>query len=45
MYGANIEELEEKLQIPDRSLQESYERYQELCESGVDADFGKDAEQ
>lgn len=44
VYGASIEELEEKLQIPAGSLRESYERYQEICESGVDADFGKDAE-
>ncbi|MCD8104570.1 MAG: FAD-binding protein [Lachnospiraceae bacterium] len=36
-----LEELAEKLEIPYETLQETVDRYNELCESGSDVDFGK----
>ncbi|MCD7883226.1 MAG: FAD-binding protein [Lachnospiraceae bacterium] len=38
-----LEELAEKLEIPYETLQETVDRYNELCESGDDVDFGKPA--
>ena len=49
MYGELIqkadtwEELAEKLGIPSDSLVKTIKRYNEMCEKGVDEDFGKDA--
>lgn len=37
-----LEGLAEKLQIPAKAFVESVERYNELCEKGVDEDFGKE---
>ena len=36
-----IEELAEKLMIPEDSLKSTVERYNRLCEKGNDDDFGK----
>lgn len=44
VYGETIEELEQKLQMPEGALRASYERYQELCENGEDTDFDKASE-
>lgn len=38
-----IEELAEKLQIPADTFKATVARYNELCEKGVDEDFGKEA--
>lgn len=38
-----LEGLAEKLQIPAKAFVESVERYNELCEKGVDEDFGKES--
>ncbi|WP_449316254.1 FAD-dependent oxidoreductase [Rubneribacter sp.] len=38
-----IEELAEKMGLPADRVKASIERYNELCEKGVDEDFGKDA--
>ncbi len=38
-----LEELAEKLDIPADTLKASVERYNEMCENGVDTDFGKPA--
>lgn len=38
-----IEELAEKLGIPAENLAATVARYNELCEKGVDEDFGKEA--
>lgn len=38
-----LEELAEKLDIPADALKASVDRYNELCESGTDTDFGKPA--
>ena len=38
-----IEELAEKLMIPPESLKSTIERYNELCEKGIDEDFGKES--
>ncbi len=38
-----LEELAESLDIPADQLVATVERYNELCDSGVDADFGKQA--
>lgn len=38
-----LEELAEKLDIPYAALKDSVDRYNELCESGTDSDFGKPA--
>ena len=38
-----IEELAEKLNIPAENLVATVERYNELCELGVDEDYGKEA--
>jgi len=43
VYGETVEVLAEKLQIPAEQLRATFDRYQELCSNGVDADFGKDA--
>ena len=37
-----LEELEALLDMPEGSLTATVERYNELCEAGVDEDFGKD---
>ena len=42
-YADTLEELAEMLGIPGEALVASVERYNELCEKGVDEDFGKDA--
>ncbi|MBQ9662683.1 MAG: FAD-binding protein [Oscillospiraceae bacterium] len=39
----SIEELAEQLQIPANELTATVARYNELCEKGVDEDFGKEA--
>lgn len=44
VYGETIEELEQKLHMPEGALRASYDRYQELCENGEDTDFGKEPE-
>jgi len=38
-----IEELAEKLMIPQETLKTTVERYNELCEKGEDEDFGKES--
>lgn len=38
-----IEELAEKMELPVDKVKASVERYNELCDKGVDEDFGKDA--
>lgn len=38
-----IEGLAEKLQVPTAALVETVSRYNELCEKGVDEDFGKES--
>ena len=38
-----LDELADKLGIPADALKKSVERYNELCEAGFDADFGKQA--
>lgn len=44
MFKADtIEELAEQLGIPADTLSETVARYNELCEKGVDEDFGKEA--
>lgn len=44
-YGATIEELAESLRVDAATLRATFDRYQELCAAGEDADFGKNAEQ
>lgn len=43
VYGENIEEIAEKLDIDPDTLSDTYNRYQALCEKGVDVDQGKAA--
>ena len=43
VYGETIEELAEKLQIPAATLRASFDRYQDFCADGTDADYGKEA--
>lgn len=43
MKADTIEELAEKLGIPADTLTATVKRYNELCEKGVDEDFGKEA--
>lgn len=43
VYAETIEELAEKLDMDPSALRATYDRYQEMCEKGEDADFGKDA--
>lgn len=38
-----IEELAEKLLIPAEALKATVERYNKICDSGVDSDFGKES--
>lgn len=38
-----VEELAEKLEIPEETFAETVNRYNELCAKGVDEDFGKEA--
>ena len=44
VYGETIEDLAEKLQIPAEKLRATFDRYQELCATGEDSDFGKSAD-
>ena len=43
VYADTIEALAEKIDIDPATLRATYDRYQSLCESGIDEDFGKDA--
>lgn len=42
--GATIEELAEKIGVPADALKATIERYDSICDSGNDEDFGKKAE-
>ena len=43
VQGNTIAELAQALDIPADALEATVERYNELCEKGVDEDFGKEA--
>lgn len=43
VHADTIEELAAKLEVDPATLQETFDRYQELCANGEDTDFGKDA--
>lgn len=43
IYGETIADLAIALEIDADTLQATFDRYQELCEMGVDEDYGKDA--
>lgn len=43
VYADTIEELAGKMGVDAAALRISFDRYQSLCASGVDEDFGKDA--
>ena len=44
VFGTTIEEIAEKLDINAEVLRKTFDRYQALCEKGVDPDQGKEAE-
>ena len=41
LYGMRREELAALLDVPADELQKTIDRYNELCDQGIDADFGK----
>ena len=43
-YGETIEALAEAIRVDPAALRESFDRYQGFCETGVDEDFGKQAD-
>jgi predicted oxidoreductase len=43
LQADTLEELAEKLDIPAEAFVKTVERYNELCEKGVDEDYGKEA--
>lgn len=42
VYAKTLEELAGKLGVDAQNLQDSYDKYQEYCDAGNDADFNKD---
>lgn len=44
VYADTIEELAVKMDVDPETLRATFDRYQELCQKGVDEDFGKAAE-
>ena len=41
LWANTIEELADKMGVPKDRLKKSFDRYNELCEKGVDKDLGK----